>query len=78
MTNKLITILIPLLFITIITKGQKPIHFIGGTAHLGNGKVIRNSAISIKNDKFDLVADASRIRIDPTAFDTIYKIFLLY
>ena len=28
-----------------------------------------------ENDKFDLVADASRIRIDPTAFDTIYKIY---
>ena len=75
MTNKLIKILIPLLFIAINTNGQKPILFIGATAHLGNGEVIKNSAISIKNDKFDLVADASRIRIDPTAFDTIYKIY---
>ena len=54
---------------------QKPILFIGGTAHLGNGKVIKNSAISINNGEFDIVADASLIRIDPSAFDTILRIY---
>ena len=57
------------------TQAQKTILFIGGIAHLGNGEKIENSAISIKNDKFDLIADASRVRIDPTAFDTIIKIY---
>ena len=54
---------------------QKSILFLGGIAHLGNGEVIKNSAISISNGKFDLVADATNIRIDPNAFDTIYKIY---
>lgn len=54
---------------------QKPILFIGAKAHLGNGKVIENSVISIQNGKFEIVADASMIRIDPNAFDTIYKVY---
>ena len=33
--------------------GQKTQLFIGGIAHLGNGEVIQNAAISIKNDTFD-------------------------
>ena len=73
MKNK-ITILFALI-ISLNTNGQKPTLFIGATAHIGNGKVIANSAISINNGKFDLVGDASKIRIDPNAFDTIYKIY---
>ena len=61
--------------ISISSSGQKPILFIGATAHIGNGEMIKNSAISIKNGKFDLVADATMIRIDPNAFDTIYKTY---
>ena len=72
--NKVITTIIALI-ISLSSSGQKPILFIGATAHLGNGEVIKNSAISIKNGKFDLVADATMIRIDPNAFDTIFKIF---
>ena len=49
--------------------------FIGGTAHLGNGQKINNSLISIVDNKFDLVADANKVRIDPNAFDTIIKIY---
>ena len=73
MKNK-ITILFALI-IALNTNGQKPTLFIGATAHIGNGKVIANSAISINNGEFDLVGDASKIRIDPNAFDTIYKIY---
>lgn len=71
--RKILTIFV--ILITINTSAQKASLFIGGIAHLGNGEVIKNSAISIKNGKFDLVADASLIRIDPSAFDTIYKIY---
>ena len=46
-----------------------------GHCSLRNGEVIKNSAISISNGNFDLVADATNIRIDPSAFDTIYKIY---
>ena len=74
MTNRILITIITLL-ITISVNGQKPTLFIGATAHLGNGGVIQNAAISIKNGEFDLVADASMIRIDPSAFDTIYKIY---
>ena len=68
-------IIIILLLTSSFIYAQKPKLFIGAIAHLGNGKTIKNSAISIKNGKFDLVADASKIRIDPGAFDTIYKIY---
>ena len=47
----------------------------GGVAHLGNGEKIENSVIVVKDGKFDLVADATRIRIDPSAFDTIIRIY---
>ena len=54
---------------------QKPILFIGATAHLGNGEMIETSIISVQNGKFDLVADVKNIRIDPNAFDTIYRCY---
>ena len=47
----------------------------GAVAHLGNGEKIENSVISVKNGKIDLVADLSKIRINPEAFDTIYKVY---
>lgn len=74
MMNKFILTLIVIL-ITINTMAQKPTLFIGGIAHIGNGEVIENSAISIKEGSFDIVADANFIRIDPTAFDTIIKLY---
>ena len=70
-----ITSLFFTLIITINVNGQKPKLFIGATAHIGDGEVIENSAISISNGKFDLVGDATKIRIDPNAFDTIYKLY---
>ena len=74
MMNKFILTLIVIL-ITINTMAQKPTLFIGAIAHIGNGEVIENSAISIKEGSFDIVADANLIRIDPTAFDTIIKLY---
>lgn len=74
MKNKILNTLAALLLV-VVTSAQKPTLFIGATAHLGNGKVIKTAAISMLNGKFDLVADASMIRIDPTAFDTIYKLY---
>ena len=73
--NNNIIMLIFAMMITISATPQKAKLFIGATAHLGNGEVIQNAAVSIKNGKFDLIADASMIRIDPNAFDTIYKIY---
>ncbi len=75
MKSKITVILLCLVLFSTKVYSQKPILFIGGTAHLGNGKVIKNSAVSINNGKFDIVADASLIRIDPSAFDTIHRIY---
>ena len=76
MKNKSNFILLFFMLFCLNIFSQKAVLFIGGTAHLGNGKVIKNSIISIKNGKFDIVADASLIRIDPSAFDTIYRIYV--
>jgi len=70
-----------LLYILIIcclsldVSAQKSTLFMGGIAHLGNGEKIENSIIVVKDGKFNIVTDANRIRIDPSAFDTIVKIF---
>jgi imidazolonepropionase-like amidohydrolase len=74
MKNKILNTFIALI-LTLSTSAEKPTLFIGVTAHLGNGEVIENAAISINDGKFELIADASRLRIDPTAFDTIYRMY---
>ncbi|MDA9325520.1 amidohydrolase family protein [Flavobacteriales bacterium] len=75
--NKIIirSIILTLMFCSHLVSGQQSILFMGGIAHLGNGEKINNSIISIKNGEIDLVADLSKVRIDPEAFDTIYKIY---
>ncbi len=44
---------------------------LNGSAHLGNGKVIENSAIGFEKGKLTLVADAKTIRIDRSTYDKI-------
>src|ERR1022692_4673509 len=53
---------------------NKSVLLMNGTAHLGNGTVIENSAIGIKDGKIVLVADAQVIRLKSMAFDTIIQI----
>jgi imidazolonepropionase-like amidohydrolase len=50
---------------------QKTILIMNAIAHIGDGTVIENSAISLVNGKIELVADARVIRLDMTKFDTI-------
>ena len=50
-------------------KQTKSILILNGTAHLGNGKVIENSAIGFKDGKITLVADARLIRLANGAYD---------
>ncbi len=57
-----------------ITLAQSHILYLGAVAHLGNGLKIENAAIAVENGKFSLVANASIIRINPTAYDTIIKL----
>jgi len=54
---------------------QKTTLIMGGIAHLGTGEKIENSLIVIRDGKFDLVADASLVRIDPSAFDTVIRAY---
>lgn len=42
----------------------KTIAIVGGIAHVGNGEIIENSVILIKNDKINLVANMATVRID--------------
>ncbi|MBL4754815.1 MAG: amidohydrolase family protein [Flavobacteriales bacterium] len=57
-----------------VKENDKMILFLNGIAHLGNGKVIEQSAIAFKGGKISMVADATLIRIDKSAFDTIIEI----
>ena len=44
------------LLIPILSLAQKPILYIGGTVHIGDGTKIETAAISVLNGEFDLVA----------------------
>ena len=50
---------------------KEPILILNGTAHLGNGQIILNSAIGIKDGKLSLVADATRVKFDKEAYKII-------
>ncbi len=53
---------------------SKSILLMNGIAHVGNGKVIENSAIGFKDGKLTLVGDATTIRIPAGAYDTTISI----
>ena len=73
--NKKIFLLIFNLFLLGNISAQKTTLIMGGIAHLGTGEKIENSLIVIRDGKFDLVADASLVRIDPSAFDTVIRAY---
>jgi imidazolonepropionase-like amidohydrolase len=52
----------------------KRILLMNGRVHIGNGNIIENGAVGFANGVFDLVADATTIRIDRTAYDTIIDV----
>jgi imidazolonepropionase-like amidohydrolase len=74
---KNIFILLLVFCLSIITRAQqtpapkqsKSILILNGTAHLGNGTIIENSAIGFKDGKITLVADARLIRLAEGAYD---------
>ncbi|MEO7978484.1 amidohydrolase family protein [Flavobacterium sp.] len=78
MTFKNIYILLLPFCMTIQTKAQqipaakqiKSVLILNATAHLGNGKIIENSAIGFKDGKLTLVTDASTIRLADNAYDS--------
>lgn len=50
---------------------KNAIALINATAHIGNGTVIENCLITIKNDKIESVQSVKGVRLDPRSFDTI-------
>ncbi len=60
--------------ITPTKANTQKILFINGTAHIGNGKVIKRSAIGVENDKIFLVKDALAYTYVDSDFDTIIDI----
>jgi imidazolonepropionase-like amidohydrolase len=77
MKHKNIAIVLLVLLLSIATKAQqitapkqsKSILIRNATAHLGNGKIIENSAIGFKDGKLILVADATTIRLASGTYD---------
>ena len=75
--KKNIYLLLLVFNISILAKAQqtpasaqsKSILIMNATAHLGNGKVIENSAIGFANGKINLVADPTVIRLAKDAYD---------
>ena len=78
MISKHIYILLFVFSLTTFSKAQqvpapkqtKSVLILNAVAHLGNGKIIENSAIGFKDGKLTLVADASTIRLTENAYDT--------
>lgn len=52
------------------TANTKSVLIMNATAHIGNGKVIPNAVLGIKDGKIALIADATTIRLAPGAYDT--------
>ncbi len=55
-------------------KQTKKIMLLNGIAHLGNGKIIENSAIAFEHGKLTIVANSAAIKIDFSQFDTVIKL----
>lgn len=64
-----------LLSVSLLAQTKKHTLLMNGTAHTGNGIIIENSYVAIKDDKIELVADARTMRIDITKFDTVINLF---
>lgn len=53
---------------------SKSILLMNGIAHLGNGQVIENSVIGIRDGKIDLVGDATTVKLQQGAYDETISI----
>lgn len=54
-------------------ENSKKILILNGICHIGNGKVIKKSAIGIEGEKIIMVKDALALTIDTTGYDLIIK-----
>jgi imidazolonepropionase-like amidohydrolase len=74
MKNNLFIILVCFCFLIKAQKTYTNIALFGGVTHIGNGKIIENSLITIRGSKIETVQSATGIKINPSAFDTIIYI----
>lgn len=72
---KYLSVLIMLLSQVVFAQSTKTTLFSNATVHIGNGKVIQNAYVSVKDGKFDLIADATVSKIVPRQFDTTINLF---
>jgi imidazolonepropionase-like amidohydrolase len=54
----------------LLAQNKKRILLKNATAHIGNGQIIENSLLAIKDGKIDMISDARLVRIDMSQFDT--------
>lgn len=64
-------LIITLLNVTALSAQNKHIAFINATAHIGNGMVIENALVVIKDKKIEMVSDIRGIKLDYRSFDTV-------
>lgn len=57
------------------SQNKKRILLMNATTHVGNGNVIENSLVAIKDGKIDLVTDARLVKIDISQFDTTIDLY---
>lgn len=67
------SILTVMLLAGIAGSAQKVL-FLGGTAHIGNGEVIKNAAVGIENGRFLFVENQMFRRIDTAEFDSVIRL----
>lgn len=60
---------------SLLAQNSKHILISNGTAHIGNGTVIENSYIAIKDGKIEMVSDARLTKIDGRQYDTVINAF---
>ncbi|KAB1063221.1 amidohydrolase family protein [Salibacter halophilus] len=55
-------------------KVKKSMLILGGTAHVGDGRIVKNAAIGVKNGHFTFVENQMFQRVDTKEFDTIIRL----
>lgn len=72
MRNMIKKLLVLLIFNTLLICAQsKPVAFINGTAHIGNGKVLTSAIVVIRGQKIEMVEDIRGVKLDYKSFDTV-------
>ena len=60
---------------SLFAQNYKHILISNGIAHIGNGNVVENSYVAIKDGKIEMVADARLTKIDGRQYDTVIGAF---